>query len=71
MRPADRGVGKFDISWRPGRLYLAFFSQALNHWNKWAHFNDGPTAATELWAWMRAAAQEPTKRTDDRNEGGW
>ncbi len=70
VRPADRSIGKFRIAWLSGRLHVAFFSRALNHWNKWSHFNDGPNVAIELWEWMLAEAQEPTRRTDDRNESG-
>ncbi len=70
VRPADRSIGKFGIAWFTGRLHVAFFSRALNSWNKRAHFNDGPNVAIELWEWMLAEAQEPTRRTDDGNESG-
>ncbi|MDP8952256.1 MAG: hypothetical protein M3N18_08475 [Actinomycetota bacterium] len=69
IRPADRSIGKFNVSFSGAKRFrVAFFSRELNYWNKSAYFGKGGNVVAEMWNWMIVEVLTPTERRKPDDE---
>jgi hypothetical protein len=69
VRPADRSIGKFSVSWSGNnRFRVAFFSRELTCWNKSAYFDESDDVATIVRDWLVVETLVPTKRIKPTRE---